>query len=617
LSQSCWRTRACAATLALWTASSAAAQHGTELDQPSSQHYAIEARLDPSRRAVHGKLQLVFQNHSARALGELTFHLYLNAFRDERSVFMRESRGQLRGLRARGAGRIALANLRVDGIDLLARAERELIPDDFTQLKVPLQSAIEPGATATIDIDFEAKLPPIFARSGYDADFYVVAQWFPKLAKLEPDGSFANFPYHGLGEFYADFADYDLHLRTPASFQIGASGVLISERRQGADTARHFQARRVHDVAWVAGPDLIARKQRMDQVEVLLLAPTGYERMLQDQVAIVRHGLRRFGAQFGPYPYPTLTVVVPPRGAEGAAGMEYPTLIIGDGGWLPLPLVPALSGIAVTAHELAHQWFYGLLASDEVHYPVLDEGLAEWATLDLLRAVYGGSEPLWQAPRFERFELLRAAVLHFANSTSPGLPAPDYAPREYGSSVYGRAALALESVRRAHGQARFAAALARYARDNRFGHPTPAALGTAFDAVYGAGFAQAVLFPLLLRGESSQVRIVEASSLPERQGFRTRVRARREGVALPTWLCAYDSAGRELARRPWPAPSAALSIALDTAKPVARVVLDPERALLLDDDARDQVWVFEPRTGSHLVGQLIAAVQAGLAWIGP
>jgi hypothetical protein len=603
--------------LALWTAS-AAAQRADELEQPSSQHYRIEARLDPSRRAVQGKLQLDFRNHASRPLGELYFHLYLNAFRDERSVFMRESHGQLRGLRAHGEGRIALTSLRVDGADLLAGAERELVPDDFTQLKVPLQSAIAAGGSAKIEIDFEAKLPPIFARSGYDADFYVVAQWFPKLAKLEPDGRFASFPYHGLGEFYADFADYDLHLRTPAGYQIGASGALVGERRQGAETVRHFRARRVHDVAWVAGPELIARKQRMDGVEVLLLAPPGYERMLADQAAIVRHGLRRFGALFGPYPYPTLTVVIPPRGAEGAAGMEYPTLIIGDGGWLPMPLAPALSGVAVTAHELAHQWFYGLLASDEVTHPVLDEGLTEWATLDLLRAVYGDHEPRWDGPRLGRFELLRAGVLHFATSTSPGLPAPEYALREYGASVYGRATLALETVRRAYGPARFTAALGRYARDNRFGHPTPEALGAAFDAVYGAGFAEAVLFPLLLRGEPAAVRIVEASVRPEGQRFQARVHVRREGIALPTWLYAYDSAGRELARNAWPPEQgSARWITLDSAQPVARVELDAERALLLDPDTRDQVWLFEARRGGHLLGQLVAALQAGFAWLGP
>jgi hypothetical protein len=604
--------------LALWSASSAAqGAPSSELAEPSSQHYHIEARLDPAGHQLRGKLQLVFENRTPRALGELVFHLYLNAFRDERSVFMRESHGQLRGAPARGQGRIALSRLRVDGVDLLASAERELVPDDFTQLKVPLQTAIEPGTKASIDIEFEATLPPVFARTGYDGDFFVVAQWFPKLAKLEPDGRFASFPYHGMGEFYADFADYDLILRTPASFEVGASGVLLREQREGAQTLRHFRARRVHDVAWIAGPALITRKQRMDNVEVIFLAPPGYARALDEHASIVQRGLHYFGARFGPYPYPTLTVVVPPRGAEGAAGMEYPTLIVSDGSWLPVPLAPSLSGAAVTAHELAHQWFYGLLASNEVRYPVLDEGLSEWATLDLLRAIYGDTDPLLKGLGFERFDIERTAVLRHMSSTSPGLPAPDYAPREYGASVYGRAALALESIRRAHGTARFSRALSRYTRDNRFAHPTPAALGAAFDAVYGAGFAQGVLFPLLLRGETTEVRIVEATTSLEQRRHRTHVRARRDGVSLPTWLCAYHLDGRELSRRAWPAGSAALDVTLETSQPVARVALDADRALLLDADTRDQVWVFDVRRSDHLLSQLIALLQAGFGWVGP
>ena len=187
-------------------------------------------------------------------------------------------------------------------------------------------------------------------------------------------------------------------------------------------------------------------------------------------------GLEHFGRRFGAYPYPTLTVVVPPRRARGAAGMEYPGLFLTDGSWLPAPGSPGVSGAFVTAHELAHQWFPGVLASNEVRYPVLDEGFAEWAALDLLRTRFGETGAFSEWLPFSRFELERIGTWSFDHAIAPGLAAPAYTPREYGASVYGEAALVLETIRRVFGEPRFDEALRTYTKANWFSHPTPADL---------------------------------------------------------------------------------------------------------------------------------------------
>jgi hypothetical protein len=583
------------------------------------QRYQLEATLDPKQQRVRGRMRLSFTNHSSAALPSLVFHLYLNAFRDSRSVFMRESGGRLRQSRAQGRGEIRLESLRVGGAERLPDAATELVAGDFTQLSLPLTQPLAPGASTLIESEFVALLPPLFARSGHHADFFAVAQWFPKLAKLEPDGHFESFPYHGLGEFYADFASYELRVRTPAAYQVVASGELISEQPHGKEQVeRLFRAERVHDVAFFAAPDFVRTRERMGPVDVVFLAPPGYDLAQLEHANVVRRGLAHFGARFGAYPYQTLSVVLPPRGADGAAGMEYPGLIVTDGEWLPLPLAPSLSGAIVSAHELAHQWFYGLLASHEVRHPVLDEGLAEWATLDLMRTMYGRTDALLGQIGPDRFELTRSFVLSLYSSISPGLPAPSYSASEYATSVYGRAALALESIRRAHGAARFDAALARYARVQRFGHPTPDDLAAAFDHSYGAGFSERVLRPLLFAGEVSAVRLLEVSST-ERSGHHvTQVHARREGaVALPCWVALYDLEGRELRRVPWKSELEVLQIELETASAVARVVVDPDRALLLDRETRDQIWVLSARPEHHWLLQLGAAAQLLLAWFGP
>lgn len=582
----------------------------------ASQHYTLDARLDPEKHEVYGTLRLELQNQSARPLAALLFHLYLNAFRNEHSVFMRESHGSLRGDEAHGAGSIELSSLRVAGKERIGDAERELVPGDFSQLRVPLTEPLVPGHSVSIEASFVAKLPPVFARSGYQGDFHVMAQWFPKLAKLEPSGDFVGFPYHGLSEFYADFADYDVTLRAPKDHTVVACGELVGKEARGELVERRFKAQRVHDFAWVASPSLETSTLRVGTVDVTFAAPPSYALALVEHKSVVRQGLSHYGKLFGAYPYPTLTVVVPPRNAAGAAGMEYPTLFVTAGNWFATPFTPSLSGAVVSAHELAHQWFYGLLASNEMRHPLLDEGLAEWATFDLLRTQYGASDSLVHGLGLDRFEVERAGLGQLRN-TSPGLAAPAYAEEEYASSVYARAALALESVRRAFGKQRFTQALQRYAHENRFGHPTPSDLGAAFDAVYGAGFSARILAPLLIDGAPSTVHLVQASSSAHGKRFQTRVRARRSGVQLPTWLSAFDRQGREMLRIPWPEGSESLHVSIETGESVARVALDADRALLLDGEVRDQIWVFRAEPQRPLLSRLLASAQLLLSWIGP
>jgi hypothetical protein len=605
--------------LALWLAAGQAeAQDKLPSDRGdlpfTTQRYELTASLDPANKQVTGAARITFTNTSRAPLDALLFHLYLNAFEDDQTVFMRESGGAMRGQRAHGHGSIDLKSLVIAGRDVLRSAQRELIPNDFTQLRVPLEAPLAPGASMMVELRFVSTLPPVFARSGYAGEFFAVGQWFPKLAKLEADG-FVGFPYHALGEFYADYADYTLEVDAPSDYALVASGNVIDETPHGKLTRHRFRADCVHDVAFMAGRDFQLDVESVDGVLIRFLSPPGYDAALLQHAAVVRAGLRRFGARLGRYPYATLSVVLTPRNAAGAAGMEYPTLITTGGPWLPLPGLPALGGAVITAHELAHQWFYGLLASDELHHPLLDEGLTEWASLDLLRSMYGAREGVGPV-QLDRFEVERALAVR-SPGIGAGKPAYDYDANEYASSVYARASSALESIRRAHGEARFSAALADYARANRFQHPGPEQLFTAFDRSYGDGFSARVLRPLLFDGADSEVRITGARSRYDTDDYLTRVRARRSGVALPTWLALFGTDGRTLSRIAWPAQQDSLLANVHTKSRVARIELDPDRALLLDANRADQVVELEPPPGGSLLSQLLAASQLVLGWLGP
>jgi hypothetical protein len=521
--------------------------------------YDIEATLNPDRHSVEGAEQIHWTNRSQKPVHELVFHLYLNAFRNHNTVFMRESRGSLRDQVATGVGRIDVLSLRTaKGDDLLSRAQHELVPGDRTQMRVPLPRPLARGERLTLHVRFVAVLPPVFARSGYVGDFFMVAQWYPKLAKHNHDGRWVSFPYHGRGEFFADFADYSLRLKAPRQFVIAASGQQQVRTVQGGMQTVTFKAPAVHDVAWAAYPHFTEHRQQVGPTLVRLFAPPGYAQTAQDQMRLITEGLAHFGRLFGAYPYPVLSVVVPPRGAAGAAAMEYPTLIVTSGPWFSLPGWHALGQAGIVTHELAHQWFYGLIASNEVAWPMLDEGLSEWAALDLLRQLYGEQQSGvgWPLPALDAFEVLYP----YLEPLRSDLPAPAYSEADYGIAVYAKPAAALETIRRIWGKARFERTLGAYARNESFGHPSPSALYASFDAHYWPGFSAQILTPLLSRKAPVDYRLRSVHRHRRDGQWQTDITVERHGPApLPVWISLQQDDGRVL-RLSWLGQETALNV---------------------------------------------------------
>jgi len=505
-----------------------------ENDAPADQAYALRARLDPERGQIDGHASIRFRNHSTRALHELMFHLYPNAFAHTRTVFMREGGAAIRGGRLTRAGGIDVTRLVLaDGTDLLARADPALLKDDATQMRVPLPAPLPPGGTLALNIDFRVRLPSLLARMGRAGEFFMIAQWFPKLARLEPDGRWASFPYHGLGEFYADFADYDLTVEVPARYRVAAPGRRVELRELPASDMRRerYLLRHAIDVAWAADPHLRLTRLEADGLQVDVHAPPGHAALAQCQAELVRDGLAELGARLGPYPHDRIVLVLPPARARGAFGMEYPGLIVGALATWHGRVNPVASVIhdLVTTHELAHQWFPMLAASDEVAAPVLDEGLAQWLGLHLIRERHG-PRSFWLrllALPVDVFAAPRAAYLSARNTPSSLLPAHRYRASQLAPAVYLRPALALETIRRRWGEPRLWSALGRYARAQRFGHPTLDDLMQAFDASYWPGFSAGVLRPML---EGNAPEAVVAPAPPTRAGRPT------PGHAMPPLL---------------------------------------------------------------------------------
>jgi len=423
--------------------------------------YRIEATLDHPSRTVHGRETLTWRNVTSETVNDLRLHLYLNAFKNEKSTFMKESKGRHRGFRARdgGWGYIDLTSLKLaGGADLLKASSfihpDDDNPDDETVLEVPLPQSVSAGGEITLDAAFDSHLPRVFARTGYKGSFYLVGQWFPKIGVYEPRGTRGRgtggwncHQFHSTSEFYSDFGTFDVKITVPSSFVVGATGAEAEPpRRDGEATTYHFAQDDVHDFAWTADPSFLKLTRtfsyaaerdaeeekrmarilgldpaavpaslRLSDVEVTLLIHPEHRALIDRHFRAAFNAIKYYGYWYGRYPYRTLTIVDPAYGARGAGGMEYPTFITAGSGYL----APAkrLSPEGVTVHEFGHQFWYGMIANNEFEEAWLDEGFNTYSTGKVLDRAYG---PNYEQIEIEGVPLLRFPLVEIPSDPSPG-----------------------------------------------------------------------------------------------------------------------------------------------------------------------------------------------------
>jgi hypothetical protein len=483
---------------------------------PRNANYRIEARLDTDAHVVTGRAHLSWRNPTAQPARELVFHLYMNAFKNELSTFLRESRGVHRRshMEKHGWGAIDVTRISVDRVDLTAA-----LRVDDTLATLPLAAPVAGGATVEIDVEWKTTLPKVFARTGWHDDFYAVAQWFPKIAVFD-DGKWRAHQHHLNSEFFADFGVYDVTLDVPARFVVAATGVILSETAQGERKTLRVRAEDVHDFAFVACPRFRVTTEDVGGVEVALYGLPGHAANWPRHLAAARVALDELGRRLGPYPYARLTIVDVPMGAEGAGGMEYPTMILTAE--VPVPRAVHLPEL-VTLHELAHQWFYGMVASDEVEEAWLDEGLTETMTDILLSRMFGSAAADYEIAghRLSHTEASRLGYRRYAAIDPPEQRAFDFLSlSSYGAITYAKTDALMRTVEGLIGAERFERGLRRYFETWRFRHPRADDFVAAFDA--GAGEDLGWLWDATLRAAKPldyEVLSIETRARPPAAGL--------------------------------------------------------------------------------------------------
>lgn len=466
----------------LWFATALAAQP-VLFEQPLSPriaNYDIEVKLLPEKFMLQGKQRLTWHNKSADTITALQFHLYLNAFRNSESTFMKESGGTSRGnkIDKDGWGFIEVDRfVLVTGEDLTP-AMTFIQPDDGntedkTVFSVPLPKPLAPNETIVVEIDFTAKLPqPPFARTGAKKEYFFVGQWFPKIG-VYIDGKWNCHQFHANSEFFADYGVYNVRMTVPKENVLGATGVEVEVKDNGDGTVTHFyHAEDVHDFAWTTSPEYRVFTDRVQDVDLRVLMQPDHEYQGLRHVEAAKTAVEYFQNWFGDYPFPNLTVVDPRRGAGGSGGMEYPTLITaGTSYGMP---EGARFVEMVIIHEFGHNYWYHLLASNEFEESWMDEGINSYTETPIMNDKYG---PVGDAvnlfgikfniAQMHRMQYIGAKDYDPTVRTAWGY----YSSGSYGVNSYSKPAVLLLTLQNYLGKEKMQEVMRTYVARWRFKHP--------------------------------------------------------------------------------------------------------------------------------------------------
>lgn len=539
--------------------------------------YNIKAELLPAEKKVQGQLELTWKNTSSDAVGELWFHLYMNAFRNNRSTFFHEwAKGMgfsdtPHPLQPDQWGWIDIAKMQVVQGEDLTKAIEFVQPDDGntedrTVIRVRLQKSVLPGQSIRLLIQFTTRLPWAIARTGYRDTFFMVAQWYPKIGVYEKTGMrgatkgrWNCHQYHVSTEYYANFGTYRAELTVPSSYVVGATGkqIRLQHHPQHNKTTYTFMQKDVHDFAWTAYPGFkrfvrtfrakqdVSPKQTQEvasllglptsalvlrDVEMIFLLPPERVPQLEKYIKATRESLIFYGLHYGAYPYDTVTVVdVPWEGkVRGASGMEYPTLFTVGGRWLHAPRV--LSFEFTLIHEFGHQYFQGMIASNEFEEAWLDEGINTYTNILMMRQTYAD---LLSAPRILHipwvsfaFTLSMEDFLRWGYLMGVGkrdkISRPGWTflrAQEYGALTYAKTAIVFLTLERILGKSVMARAMRTYFQRWQFRHPRGQDLIQVLEEVSKRDLRS--FFDQFLHGTSSldyAVESIRSQKMPRPQG---------------------------------------------------------------------------------------------------
>ncbi len=476
-------------------------------------NYQIAVSLDDKKHTLSGTIEMLYHNNAPESLDFIYILLQPNAYKSKNSAFAQQTlrNGSTRFYFAEPSemGRLSDLNFEIDG----KKVEVEVDKANPDIAKVKLNAPIPSGKSVKITTPFTYKIPFPFSRGGHAGQQYLMTQWYPRPAVYDATGWHPQ-PYLDQGEFYQEFGSFDVAITLPENYVVGATGVLqtpsevdfLKEKvkyTEGVLSVKNeklkiknenndsfppsseklktirYKAEKVIDFAWFADKRFLVLKSEVmlkntdKKVETYAYFPPKYAATWSKSTDYINRAVQFYSETVGDFPHPQASAVMSDEGFGG--GMEYPMITVLSGSF------DAHSLDNIITHEVGHNWFQGILASNERENPWLDEGLNSYYDHRYDVEYYGKNTEGVGLPSFitkgsdYNLNELAGQIFSFMHRDQAPMTASDkLTSMNYGLAVYEKTAQSLKILETYVGRGKFDEIMQSYFKQWQFKHPQPA-----------------------------------------------------------------------------------------------------------------------------------------------
>lgn len=482
-------------------------------------HYDINATLNDQEKSITGFETIVYKNNSPAALDFIWFHIWPNAYKSDATALIQQIKNdkeRLKKMETYGAGSIDGLAFKINGV--VAKTAPHPNPQYIDIIQLLLDKPLLPGDSISVSTPFKVMLPPYFSRSGFADGEFMACQWYPKPAVYDKNG-WHEFPYLDMGEFYSEYADYNVSLTVPSDYVVSATGTLLTNweldayKKIGAQnvadrkgkpalyepadkkekTLKYFAAQ-VPDFAWFADKGFVIQYDTIQlsskgTIDAFSFYHNKKGSIWKNSIDYIKDGIRKYGEWIGEYGYPVVQVVEGPKN-NSSGGMEYPMVTL-----ITSPDAKEETLDAVIVHEVGHNWFMSMLGSNERAHTWMDEGLNTYfqfryeAEKYKSNSIFGDAIPkdLKKLPTEDFLKTIYNVIDQNIPMKSAMDIAADQFPDsgEYGLISYVKTALWMHLLEKAIGWDKLELAVHNYFNKWKNKHPQPEDMQAAFEEATG------------------------------------------------------------------------------------------------------------------------------------